>query len=70
MECLYYLGLILVDVVPRHPSVAGYTLLAGTVIFSGSLYALVLTGQRALGAITPIGGMKTNIDSKFGIVMG
>ncbi len=31
--------------------------LGGTVIFSGSLYLLVLTGQRWLGAITPIGGV-------------
>jgi uncharacterized membrane protein YgdD (TMEM256/DUF423 family) len=29
----------------------------GTAIFSGSLYALVLTGNRKLGAITPIGGL-------------
>jgi len=29
----------------------------GIVIFSGSLYALALTGQRYLGAITPIGGV-------------
>ena len=29
---------------------------AGTIIFSGSLYALVLTGEKRLGAITPIGG--------------
>lgn len=28
----------------------------GTLIFSGSLYLLVLTGVRELGAITPIGG--------------
>lgn len=28
----------------------------GTLLFSGSLYLLALTGQRALGAITPIGG--------------
>lgn len=28
----------------------------GVVIFSGSLYALALSGQRWLGAITPIGG--------------
>jgi len=25
-------------------------------VFSGSLYALVLTGRKGLGAITPIGG--------------
>lgn len=30
---------------------------AGTAIFSGSLYGLVLTGNRKLGAITPIGGL-------------
>jgi uncharacterized membrane protein YgdD (TMEM256/DUF423 family) len=37
--------------------VAGWLFVAGLVIFSGSLYALVLTGQRWLGAVTPIGGL-------------
>ena len=32
------------------------TWLSGTLIFSGSLYALVLTGVPWLGAITPVGG--------------
>ena len=32
-------------------------LLAGIVLFSGSLYLLALTGTRWLGAITPIGGL-------------
>jgi uncharacterized membrane protein YgdD (TMEM256/DUF423 family) len=32
-------------------------LAAGIVLFSGSLYALALSGQRALGAITPFGGV-------------
>jgi uncharacterized membrane protein YgdD (TMEM256/DUF423 family) len=36
---------------------AGWLFVVGTVIFSGSLYALSLTGQRWLGAITPIGGL-------------
>jgi uncharacterized membrane protein YgdD (TMEM256/DUF423 family) len=36
---------------------AGWLFVAGTVIFSGSLYALTLSGVRALGAITPIGGV-------------
>lgn len=36
---------------------AGWCFVAGIVIFSGSLYLLVLTGQRWLGAITPIGGV-------------
>jgi uncharacterized membrane protein YgdD (TMEM256/DUF423 family) len=31
--------------------------LAGTVLFSGSLYALALSGLRWLGAITPLGGL-------------
>lgn len=36
---------------------AGWLFVAGTVIFSGSLYALSLSGQRWLGAVTPIGGL-------------
>jgi uncharacterized membrane protein YgdD (TMEM256/DUF423 family) len=36
---------------------AGYAFITGIFIFSGSLYALTLTGIRWLGAITPIGGM-------------
>ena len=31
--------------------------LAGTVLFSGSLYAMALGGPRVLGAVTPIGGL-------------
>jgi len=31
--------------------------LAGVLIFSGSLYLLVLTGRRWLGAVTPVGGL-------------
>jgi uncharacterized membrane protein YgdD (TMEM256/DUF423 family) len=37
--------------------VAGWLFCAGVVLFSGSLYALTLTGTAALGAITPIGGL-------------
>ncbi|MDX1805935.1 DUF423 domain-containing protein [Paenisporosarcina macmurdoensis] len=36
---------------------AGYLMLAGIVIFSGSLYVLSLSGIGILGAITPIGGV-------------
>jgi uncharacterized membrane protein YgdD (TMEM256/DUF423 family) len=36
---------------------AGWLFVAGTVLFSGSLYALTLSGIRALGAITPLGGV-------------
>jgi len=36
---------------------AGRLMLAGIVLFSGSLYALSLTGLSWLGAVTPIGGL-------------
>ena len=36
---------------------AGWAFIVGTLLFSGSLYAMVLSGVRALGAITPIGGV-------------
>jgi uncharacterized membrane protein YgdD (TMEM256/DUF423 family) len=36
---------------------AGWCFVAGTLVFSGSLYALALSGIRALGAITPLGGV-------------
>jgi uncharacterized membrane protein YgdD (TMEM256/DUF423 family) len=35
---------------------AGWLFVAGTLVFSGSLYVLALTGQRWLGAVTPLGG--------------
>lgn len=37
--------------------VAGWSFLVGTILFSGSLYALGYTGLKWLGAITPIGGV-------------
>jgi uncharacterized membrane protein YgdD (TMEM256/DUF423 family) len=36
---------------------AGWLFTAGIVLFSGSLYALALSGVTVLGAITPIGGL-------------
>ena len=36
---------------------SGWLFVAGTVVFSGSLYALSLSGVRWLGAVTPIGGV-------------
>lgn len=38
-------------------TVAGWLLVAGILVFSGSLYLLVLTGPRWLGAVTPVGGI-------------
>lgn len=57
------LGLLLVGVIAGfYPGVgavnwAGYLLVAGIVLFSGSLYALSLSGVRVLGAVTPLGGL-------------
>ena len=39
------------------PLTAGYAFFVGTLLFSGSLYAMTLTGVRLLGAVTPIGGV-------------
>jgi uncharacterized membrane protein YgdD (TMEM256/DUF423 family) len=41
----------------RAALVAGWSFTAGIFLFSGSLYALTLTGVTTLGAITPIGGL-------------
>jgi len=41
----------------RSVVIAGWSFIAGILIFSGSLYALALTGVTMLGAITPIGGL-------------
>ncbi len=38
-------------------SIAGWAFLLGSLVFSGSLYLLALTGLRWLGAVTPIGGV-------------
>jgi uncharacterized membrane protein YgdD (TMEM256/DUF423 family) len=61
---VHALGLLIVAILPRTgtfpESSAAWVcglLLAGIVIFSGSLYALAATGVRALGAITPLGGL-------------
>jgi uncharacterized membrane protein YgdD (TMEM256/DUF423 family) len=56
------LGLIAIGLVAQQRpspllSGAGWAMLAGIVLFSGSLYALALTGVRGLGAITPLGGL-------------
>jgi uncharacterized membrane protein YgdD (TMEM256/DUF423 family) len=63
-EMYHALLLVLVGVLalqkdaPSGPlSASGLLLLAGTLLFSGSLYVLALTGQRWLGAITPLGGL-------------
>jgi uncharacterized membrane protein YgdD (TMEM256/DUF423 family) len=41
----------------RLAAASGWCFVAGSVLFSGSLYTLALTGTRAIGAITPFGGV-------------
>ncbi len=56
------LGLLAVGLIVAHlPAsglvrAAGWLMLVGTVLFSGSLYVLAISGVRALGAVTPFGG--------------
>jgi uncharacterized membrane protein YgdD (TMEM256/DUF423 family) len=38
-------------------SLAGWLFVAGTILFSGSLYLLALGAPRWLGAVTPVGGL-------------
>jgi len=60
---VHALGLLIVSVLARLGAVsapaAGWAsalLAAGIVVFSGSLYALALSGARVLGAVAPLGG--------------
>lgn len=50
---------ILVQVLPASKwlPVAGWTMTVGVIVFSGSLYALSISGIRVLGAVTPLGGV-------------
>ncbi|MBW4461554.1 MAG: DUF423 domain-containing protein [Nodosilinea sp. WJT8-NPBG4] len=41
---------------PGWLAASAWVLIAGTVVFSGSLYALALTNQSMLGAVAPLGG--------------
>lgn len=58
------LGLLVVSFLPRIGALSASRtawvcglLLAGVILFSGSLYALALSGVRILGAVTPFGGV-------------
>src|SRR4051794_33852168 len=61
---VHALGILLVallarvNAIPlRAQTLIGWLLLAGIVLFSGSLYTLAISGVRALGAVTPLGGL-------------
>lgn len=49
-------GLLGLHVESRSLLVAGWSFVAGLILFSGSLYLLALSGERWLGAVTPFGG--------------
>ena len=59
---LHALGLLCIGLLTRsHTSswlaASGWLLTSGILLFSGSLYLMALTGTRALGIITPVGGI-------------
>jgi uncharacterized membrane protein YgdD (TMEM256/DUF423 family) len=59
-QMYHALGLIAVALAinqGRLGNAAGWLMLVGIVLFSGSLYGLALSGIRQLGAITPLGGL-------------
>lgn len=54
---LLFVGLLQKDCSSRLTNVAGILFVVGILLFSGSLYAYVLTGVRQFGMITPLGGL-------------
>src|SRR5579875_787885 len=61
---LHALGLLIIAllarasaITPRVADQVGWLLLVGIILFSGSLYALAISGIRVVGAITPLGGL-------------
>ena len=57
---LFALALLMLQWDAPALNLAGWLLLAGLILFCGSLYLLALTGARWLGAIAPIGGVASN----------
>jgi uncharacterized membrane protein YgdD (TMEM256/DUF423 family) len=59
------LALVLVGILTQNANLiatkwyswAGYSFLAGTIIFSGALYTICFTGIKTFGAVAPIGGV-------------
>ncbi len=54
---LLALGAAMEHLQPPASAMAGWSLIAGTLIFCGTLYLLSLSGTRWWGMITPIGGL-------------
>ena len=61
-ESIHALALLILPVfntilTPRSLNITGNLFIAGTILFSGSLYLLALSGRKYLGMITPLGGI-------------
>ena len=61
-QLIHGLGMLLAALLAAHfasslLNTAATVMFAGVLVFSGSLYVLVLTGTKWLGAITPLGGL-------------
>jgi uncharacterized membrane protein YgdD (TMEM256/DUF423 family) len=54
---LLAIGVLLLVRPDARVGIAAWLFVAGIVLFSGSLYAMALTGARGLGAVTPFGGV-------------
>lgn len=61
---IHAMGVLVVSILPKTGTFAENSvdwvcglLLVGIILFSGSLYVLAITGNRILGAITPLGGV-------------
>jgi uncharacterized membrane protein YgdD (TMEM256/DUF423 family) len=61
---VHAIGILLVALLARASAISGaganrigWLLSVGILLFSGSLYALAISGVRALGAVTPLGGV-------------
>ncbi len=61
---VHAIGILLVALLARASAISvsganriGWLLSIGILLFSGSLYALAISGVRALGAVTPLGGV-------------
>lgn len=61
---IHALGILVVAILVRAGAISAgggsrvaWFLLSGIILFSGSLYAMALSGMRTLGAITPLGGL-------------
>ena len=62
-QAIHALALLIVGILaivlkePGKLKIAGWLFAIGIAIFSGSLYALAISGEKWLGAITPLGGV-------------